>query len=334
MKVLICDYKEGLGENVEFSYNLLKRELSGISEIIVEEMTGDETLKEMTGDTDFLLTAYTPVNKGILLSAPQLKLISVAATGYNYIDIQAATERGVAVCHVNEYCTGEVADHAMTLLLNLNKKIKVHQKNIENNGHWDYLAAKGSLRLADSVLGILGFGRIGRAIAQRAQAFGLTVIAYDPYVRDDEFKKSRVERVSPDEIYSRSDFISVNMLLTAENQGFINEEAFKKMTHHPYIINVARGGLICEEDMVHALNRGDIAGAGLDVLSTENPDLTENPLVGLDNVIITPHSAFYSETSLRQVQETAAMNIVNYIKGRKELIQRVINPEVWGKKEN
>lgn len=334
MKILICDYKEGLGENIEFSYNLLKQKLSGENEIIVEELSSDNKLGEMLNNVDFLLTAYAPVNKKVIDAALNLKLISVAATGYNVIDINEATKRGVAVTHVNEYCTGEVADHGMTLLLSLNKKIKIHQNNIENKGKWDYLAAKGSRRMADSVLGILGFGRIGRAMAQRAKAFGLTVIAYDPYLSDDEFKNSMVERVTPEDIYTRSDFISINMLMTPENRGFMNENSFKKMTKHPYIINVSRGGLICEEDLITALERGDIAGAGLDVLSTENPVLTDNPLIGMDNVIITPHSAFYSDKSLREVQETAAMNIVNYINGRKELIQRVINPEVWGKKES
>jgi D-3-phosphoglycerate dehydrogenase len=297
-------------------------------------MTGKDRLKDLLKDSNFLLTAYTPISDVIISSAPELKMISVAATGYNSIDIKAATDHGITVSNVNEYCTGEVADHAMILLLSLNKKIKVHQNNIENRARWDYLAAKGSLRLAGSVLGIFGFGRIGRAVTQRAKAFGLTVIAYDPYLPDNIFNESQVERVTPEEIYRRSDFISINMLMTPENQGFINEDAFRKMVKHPYLINVARGGLICEEDLVSALNRGDISGAGLDVLSTENPVLTDNPLVGLDNVIITPHSAFYSETSLRQVQETAAMNIINYINGKKELIQRAINPEVWLDKEN
>ncbi len=330
MKILISDYEEGLGDNISFSYDLLRRELSRDTEIIVEAISGEEDLAGNVRDADYLLTAFAPVTADVISEAKRLKMVSVAATGFNFVDIEAATGQKVLVSHVSDYCSGEVANHAMTLLLDLNKKIKVHQRNIENRGVWDYLAAQGCLRLADSVLGILGFGKIGRALAARAQAFGLTVIAYDPYMPDEVFKNANVERVSPEGIYSRADFISLNMLLTPENEGFLNKEAFRKMERAPYIINVARGGLICEEDLITALDEGTISGAGLDVLATENPVLAGHPLVGRSNVIITPHSAFYSERSLREVQERAAWNIIHFIHGRNELIQRVINPEVSG----
>jgi D-3-phosphoglycerate dehydrogenase len=327
LKVVICDSKEAFSyEDISYSINYLKENLASETEIVYHEYDGNkDKLISILKDADALLTGYLDIDESIMKDLENLKIISVMATGYNSINVDHANKNRIGVAICAEYCTQEVAEQAICLLLSLNKKLKHYMNEVDNNYIWNYLSTSGIIRLEGTTLGILGLGKIGRAIGKRAQGFGIKVVGYDPYIDKELVKECGIELLSVDEILEISDNISVNMLLNEENKNFLDMDKFKKMKKKPYIINVARGPLINESDLIDALDKKLIKGAGLDVLDTEVPDLKNNPLVGRENVIITPHSAFYSDTSMMEVQRIACNNVIYYLNNELEKMFRLVN---------
>lgn len=325
MNIVITDLKNGLDRDLDFELALLKEKLPEAS-VSVYEYTGDkEGLKEAVRDADIIETALTMLDAEILAAAAHLKCVCFNSTGYNNIDLKYATEHRIAVIPVYEYCTEEVADHAMALMLALLRNLKVYEEQVEKNRIWSYKSEVPIHRVSEMTLAIFGLGRIGQAVAVRAAAFGMKVIAYDPYLPEEVAKNLGVCLCEKEEIFRSADIISNHMLLTSENIGFFCEEVFKKFEKRPLFINVARGGSVVEPDLIRALDAGWIRGAGLDVLTDEKPDLQGNPLLGRKNVILTPHAAFYSEEAYRSLQEKAVDNMVNFAKGKKEAYRSVTN---------
>lgn len=230
-----------------------------------------------------------------------VKIIYINGTGFVSELADAAAEKGIRYCIVSDYSTKEVADHACALMLALNRHLFGFNRAIQQDHVWNSRMFKGSMpKLETLTLGICGLGAIGRAVATRMQAFGLKVIAYDPYVKPEVAAAMNVELVSFEELLEQSDIIENAMALTPETQGMFNLDAFKKMKKHPYLINSGRGGHIVEDDIIEALDTGLIAGAGLDMLSKEvGVDLTLPNFarfLGRENVIITPHAGFFSDS--------------------------------------
>ena len=273
---------------------------------------------------DGILTDYVPLTREIISNLDRCKVISVEATGWTSVDGAAAVDKGIYVCALGEYCTQEVADHTLALLLALQRRLMLFHSNAQQKKIWDWLAAPEMERMEGQTLGILGFGRIGQAVAARAKAFGLKVMAYDPFVPAEVAARLDVPCLELDEVLAQSDYISVHMAVDDSNKGFLNYAKFKSMTRRPFIINVARGLAINEPDLVRALNEGLVRGAGLDVLSTESPDLNTHPLLGRDNVIITPHVAFYSKMSLYLSYKIAMDNIMYVLKGDLDKVNKVV----------
>ncbi len=264
---------------------------------------------------DFILTDFAPFSQSVIQKLKNCQLISLAATGYNAIDIAAAQENDVNVSAVDEYCTQEVADHTLALILALCRRLPEYHQLVQEQHLWRFDAIAGLKRLQGRTLGLIGLGRIGQAVAKRAQAFGLRIIANDPCVKQTDADQIIVELCELKHIYARSDIISLHCNLTAENANFVNAAAFDQMTKTPFFINVARGGLVDEDALVHALDTGKVAGAGLDVLASESPDLGISGLVNRNNVLLTPHAAFYSDESIMQARTTSAKNILNHFHG-------------------
>ncbi|CAG9296826.1 C-terminal binding protein [Celerinatantimonas diazotrophica] len=329
MKVVISDYKASLNFDTNYAVSYLRDTLGSDTKIIIYEFDGNKNeLINVLKDADALITGYLEVDKEIIQSLNNLKIISIMATGFNFIDIEQANHSNIGVAVNQEYCTQEVSEHVMSLLLALNRKLKHYTNNVDTKGIFDYGTTNNLIRLDGSTLGIFGLGKIGRAVAKKAQAFGIKVIAYDPFISEELANEYNVKLLTIDEVLSNSDNISINMLLTNENIGFLNMEKFEKMSKRPYIINVSRGALINENDLAEALDKELIKGAGLDVLVSESPVLDNHPLVQRDNVIITPHSAFYSETSILECQRIACDNVVNYLNGSFNKMFRLINTQV------
>lgn len=327
MKLVICDYKEPLHRDLEREISILRNILGQNTDIAIYEHQGnEEAFKSAIHDADGILTSYLEFPKEIINSTSNLRAISIEATGYNFVDALAAEKKGVAVSVIGEYCTQEVADHTMALMLAAARKLKHYRIQIECRHRYDYNSTSGMFRLEGSTLGIIGLGKIGKAVARRAAGFGLNVIAYSPTCSTEAAEAAGAKLVSLDELFAKSNIISLHMRLTSQNEYLLNWNAFLKMKQKPIIVNVSRGTMIVEKDLVRALDEGLIFGAGLDVLEHETHEETLiNPLVGRENVILTPHTAFYSDYSLYECQRIAAENLAYSLKGNYEKVFRMVN---------
>ena len=272
-----------------------------------------EGILEVAADADALLVTYGQINADVIAGLNNCKAIGRFGIGTDNIDIGAAAEKGIVVTYAPVYCLDEVSDHAMALLLSVARKIPYANKLVAD-GRWEMPAVVPIARLRGNTLGLLGLGNIPQQIVGKAQAFGMNVIAADPYCPDDVFQRLNVAKVGFDDLLARSDYISVHAPLTPETEKMFNMDAFKKMKNTAFLINTARGPLVDTADLAAALDAGEIAGAGLDVLPTE-PPAADDPIVGRDDVVITPHTGFYSEDALLDLQTTVASDVAAVLAG-------------------
>jgi D-3-phosphoglycerate dehydrogenase / 2-oxoglutarate reductase len=276
-----------------------------------------EDILAVARDADAILVTYAKLPRQLLGELKKCKAIGRFGLGVDNIDLPAAKEFGIAVNYVPDYCLREVSDHAMALLLALARKVTFANRLVQS-GRWEVPPIVPLRRLEGQVLGLVGFGNIPRALAPKAKAFGLEVITYDPYVSQDALASSGVESVSFDDLLARSDFISVHAPLQPATRGLMNAKAFAKMKKGAYLINTARGPLVDEAALVAALDSGHLGGAGLDVVTNE-PLPKDSPLIGRDNVILTPHTAFYSVEALEELQTKCATDVARVLSGEKAI---------------
>jgi len=272
-----------------------------------------------------------PLPRKVIEGLEQCRLISNTQIGYDSIDIEAATERGILVTNVPDYCTEEVSDHAMALLLACVRKI-VPLNEAARRGQWGLSAGGVEIqtgiwpkmsRLQGQTLGLLGLGKVSRALVPKAKGFQLRVIAYDPYVSPDTARQMGVEMVDWNRLLQESDFLSVHAALTPETRRILNAGAFKAMKPTACLINTARGGFIDEDALYQALKDGVIAMAALDVTDPEPPD-PGSPLLALDNFVITAHSAFFSLTSEAERWHRPVEEVARVMRG--EWPRALVNP--------
>ncbi len=266
-------------------------------------------------DADAILVTYAKLSGELLRQLKNCKAIGRFGLGVDNIDLPAAKECGIAVNYVPDYCLREVSDHAMALLLSLARKVPFSNKLVQS-GRWEVPPIVPLRRLEGQTLGLVGFGNIPRALAPKAKAFGLKVLTYDPYVDAAAAGSLGVEPVSFDDLLARSDFISVHAPLQPATRGLMNAKAFAKMKKGSCLINTARGPLVDEAALVAALDSGHLGGAALDVVTTE-PLAKNSPLLGRDNVILTPHTAFYSVEALEELQTKCASDVARVLSGEK-----------------
>jgi len=265
-------------------------------------------------DADALLVCYAKLPGDLIRELTRCKVIGRTGLGVDNIDLAAARERKIIVTYVPDYCMDEVSDHAMALLLALARKV-AYANTLVQSGRWEMAAVAPVHRLKGRTLGLVGFGNIPRALAPKAKAFGLRVLAHDPFVGRDVFASLGVEGVGLDELLASSDFVSVHAPLTPQTRGLIDASAFAKMKPGALIINTARGPLIDEKALIAALDSGRIGGAALDVLETE-PPVKDFALIGRPNVVLTPHTAFYSVEALEELQTKCATDVLRVLSGR------------------
>ncbi|MGI9604717.1 MAG: C-terminal binding protein [Acidimicrobiales bacterium] len=264
-------------------------------------------------DADGIITCYADMNADVIAQLENCKVLARTGTGYNNIDVAAATAAGILVTNVRAYCDDEVSDQAMSLLLAVVRKIPYLNNSVQG-GTWDESLAKPIPRIRGKVLGLAGFGNIPRQVSVKAQAFGMDVQAYDPYVDDETYASLGVKGVSFEEMLESCDFFSVHAPLTDETHNMFDAAAFGRMKPGSFIVNTARGPLIDADALADALDSGQIAGAGLDVLPEEPPQPGMR-LLGRDNVVITPHVGFYSEDSVVDLQAFAAEQVSLVLRG-------------------
>jgi D-3-phosphoglycerate dehydrogenase / 2-oxoglutarate reductase len=264
-------------------------------------------------DADAVLVTYAKLPGELLKEFTRCKVIGRFGLGVDNIDIPAAARLGITVTYVPDYCLHEVSDHAMALLLALARKIPFSNRLVQS-GRWEVPPIVPLRRLEGQVLGLIGFGNIPRAIAPKAKAFGLRVISYDPYVSATVMNALAVEATSFEDLLGRSDFVSVHAPLLPATRSLMNAAAFARMKKGAFVVNTARGPLIDEAALVAALDSGHLAGAALDVVAVE-PLAADSPLLGRDNVILTPHTAFYSVEALEELQTKCASDVARVLSG-------------------
>lgn len=277
-----------------------------------------EDIIKAIGDAQIIYTNKTPLPKEVLKNVPWVKFIGVLATGYNVVDIKVAKKLGMVVTNVPAYSTQAVAQFTMALLLEMCHHIGNHSHAV-HDGDWvkavDFCFWNSPLiELEGKTLGILGFGRIGQAVAKVAQAFGLHILVNSRTKRP-EFESKTLKFVELDELFTNSDVISLHCPLFESTQGIINTKNIKKMKDGVMIINTARGGLILEEDLVKGLDSGKIAGAALDVISSE-PMKADNPLLKAKNCVITPHIAWAPKEARSRLMNITVNNLEAYLNGQ------------------
>jgi D-3-phosphoglycerate dehydrogenase len=277
--------------------------------------SGADDILAVARDADAILVTYAKLTRDLILQLTRCKAIGRFGLGVDNIDLPAAKEKGIAVNYVPDYCIREVSDHAMALLLALIRKIPLSNKLVQS-GRWEMPAVVPIRRIEGTVLGLVGFGHIPRLVAPKAQAFGIKVIAYDPFAKPEVFVAAGVTGVDLDTLLASADYVSVHAPLMPATRGMMNAAAFAKMKKGAYLVNTARGPLIDEAAMIAALDAGQIGGAGLDVVTTE-PLARDSPLLGRDNVIVTPHTAFYSIEALEELQSKCATDVARVLSGGK-----------------
>ena len=264
-------------------------------------------------DADAVLVTYAKLPGDLLRELKRCKVIGRFGLGVDNIDIPAAGALGITVTYVPDYCMQEVSDHAMALLLSLVRKVPLSNKLVQS-GRWEVPPVVPIHRLSGRVFGLVGFGNIPRTLAPKAKAFGLRVVTHDPYVPADVLGKAGVESVGFDELLAMSDFVSIHAPLLPATRGLFNAEVFRKMKKGALLINTARGPLVDETALIAALDSGYLGGAALDVVTTE-PLAQDSKLLGRDNVILTPHTAFYSVEALDELQTKCATDVARVLSG-------------------
>jgi D-3-phosphoglycerate dehydrogenase len=291
------------------------------------ELVARETLHQETrlDEIDALLVVSAKVRSEVVDGLRRCRVISRYGIGVDNIDVEQATRSGIVVTNVPDFCTSEMADHTMALLLALARSL-LEMDRRTRSGKWQARTEVPAHRVAGKTLGLVGFGRIARAVARRALAFDLQVMAYDPYIQD-----STIPMVGLDELLRSSDFVSLHLPLTPEARGLIGKRELRLMRPGSYLLNTARGGLVDEEALVDALREHRIAGAGIDVyqsLAMFDPDPAEidHPLFHLENVIVTPHSGGCSVEALESLKVDGARQAIAVLQGRRPT--NFVNPQV------
>jgi len=319
-KVVITDY---VWESLDVENQILGK-LANLTAL--KTKTSDEFLGE-AGDCDALLNTYAgPITAEAMARMPNCKIIARYGIGVDTIDLAAATAAGIIVTNNPTYCIEEVAEHTMALLLACARKIALYDRAVRA-GTWAVPPGKPMFRMAGSTIGLVGFGHIARQVAARAAAFGMRVLFSDPVVKEGQFKVPGT-KVTLQKLLKESDFVSVHPPLTPNTRGMINDDAFALMKPTAFVINCSRGPIIETAALVRALDAGKIAGCALDTVDPE-PMPDPHPLRGRENVIVTPHAAWYSEKAMVGLQEGAPNEVRRVLTGQWPV--NVVNPAVRGK---
>lgn len=317
MKIVMLDaYTTNPGDLSWDSFSLL-------GDLTVYDRTPSDKVIERAKDADIVITNKTPITRDIIDCLPNLKFIALMSTGYNIVDYVYLKEKGIPVSNIPSYSTDAVAQLVMSFILELAMNVGLHSDSVKN-GEWsecaDFCYWKTPLtELSGKTIGIFGLGKIGRAVAERAKAFGMNVVAFVPRIHGDE--PDYIKLLSLDEMLNVSDVVSMHCPLTPETEGIVNEEFIAKMKDGAYFINTSRGTVVNEDALADALNTRKLGGAGLDVLSTE-PPRKDNPLLSAKNCFITPHIAWASFETRKRLVGILYDNIIAFINGKP---QNVIN---------
>jgi D-3-phosphoglycerate dehydrogenase len=316
-KVVIADYDYG---NVNIERAIIEE--AGLGLIAAECKTEQEVI-DVAHDAAAVVAQYATISARVIAELPDCRVIARYGTGVDIVDVEAASTHNILVTNVpSDWCENEVADHALALLLAVARKVNVYDQ-ATRAGTWQWQSGAPIHRLRGRVLGLLSFGAIARAIAVRAAGFGMQISAHDPYLSAQDIAGANARAVSFDELVTESDCLVIQAPLTSETHHLFDEAQLRRMKRSAILINTARGPIIEDRALHRALSEGWIAGAGLDDLEEEPAKVRDwrpdNPLFSLDNVVITPHAAYYSEEAISTVRQFAAEEVVRVLTGQSPL---------------
>lgn len=287
-------------------------------------VTEDQVI-DFAQDADAVIAQYAPLTRRAIAGLPRCRVITRYGIGVDNVDVPAASEYGVWVTNVPGFCKIELTEHTLALILSFARRLSRLDRSV-HRGEWETIGNMRPTRRLDRLtLGLVGFGQVSREIAPRARAFGLRIIATAPHTTAETMAEFGVTKVTLDELLAESDFVSLHLPLTAETRHLINAERLARMKPSAYLINTARGPIVDETALIAALQEGRLAGAGLDVLEKEPPPAT-SPLLAMENVVITPHAAYYSDDALDLLQRSVAEEVVRVLKG--EPPRSPVNPQL------
>jgi D-3-phosphoglycerate dehydrogenase len=288
------------------------------------QSTSEEEIIALTQEADAVLNCYAKMTARVIEKLERCKIIARYGIGVDNVDLAAASKARILVTNVPDYCIDEVSDHALALLLTLARRISVADGAVKA-GAWDVVAHAGIRRLRGQTLGLLGFGKIAKALASKVQPLGMKVLVYDPYLDSALIAQHGAEAVDLDRLLAEADAISIHVPLSSETRNLIGQRELVLMKSAAFLINTSRGGIVDEQALAAALKEGQLGGAALDVLSVE-PLTADHPLRQAPNIILTPHLAFYSRESVIELQTKAAEEVARALKG--EPPRSPVNPEV------
>ena len=307
-KVVVTDYTY---EDLDVERSVLAQRPD--IEICDYQFRKEEDVLKITGDCDVLVCQYSQITRRVIENLQNCKMIIRYAIGVDNIDLEAAGERGIPVVNVPDYGVDEVSTHAVTLILAALRKLPQMLKSVRER-KWDYALVKPLYRTKGSTLGLVGLGRSPRDVAKKMSGFGMKILAYDPYAPTERAQALGVDLVGMNQLLAESDVISIHCPLTPETYHLFNLETMKKMKPTAFLVNTARGGSVDGGDLAKACAEGIIAGAAIDVTENE-PISKDDPLLDLDNVMVTPHMAWYTEDSIISLKEKLATEIIRVYDG-------------------
>lgn len=306
--VLITDYN--------FPDTSIEREVfaeAGIDVVESDVQSPEGVVREATAsDVDALLIQFANITEEVFCALPDLVAVGRYGIGYDTIDVGSATDHGVPVLNVPAYCKDEVAEHAVALILACERNVSAYDSQV-GRGTWDWKEGRPLFRIAGRTLGLVGFGTIPRTLVEKVAGFEFELLVFDPYVDADEIGALDGVKVSFDDLLTASDIVSVHTPLTPETESLFDASAFERMNDDAVLVNTARGAVVDPNALYEALEAGEIRRAGIDVMPQEPPD--DSPLLDLDDAIVTPHTAWYSEDSIRNLRRTIATDLVRALRG-------------------
>ncbi|MFQ5860542.1 MAG: C-terminal binding protein [Dehalococcoidia bacterium] len=324
----MAQYKVAVTDTVFPSLDPERKSLLPLdADMVVGQARTEDEVIPLVQDADVVFVTYAPITAKVIQFMQKAQAIIRSGIGVDNVDIEAATRRGIMVANTTNYCNEEVASQAMAFLLACARGIFSTDRTVRE-GRWDLKAVNYLRRLSTQTLGLLGLGRIGAAVAERARPFGLRILTFDPYITPQRAQDLGVELVDMDTLLAQSDYVSVHTPLTPETRHIVGDELLSKMKPTAFLINVSRGGIVDQAALIRALQEGGIAGAALDVLETEPPS-PDDPILKLPNVILSPHAAFYSQEALQDLRRMAWEQVISVLKG--ELPYSLVNREALQK---